>query len=234
MVNETNPMPPYRLHCDAARCVALVEGPGANRTGAAARAISVPLGRDVVAKMKAMLRVTDGNERSGRLRLHRGGGGRWRWEVLESGDGGGTADTVTLPHGGIVFHTHPNHCDRASQCYLEVPSEQDWRILAGDVAEGASLMHLVVTHSGVYELSPYDATRAALFKGKVTPEGIERRMRTFLRKMDKAAMEAAARGESAAEAVRGPTTRHAHEQGLRLGFVPWSLASKHAIKVLVE
>jgi len=140
---------------------------------------------------------------------------------------------VELPVGGVVFHTHPNACLEPEHCFLEVPSEADWRLLAEDASKGTAQCHVVVSRSGLYVMAPGDMERALLVRGQRTPQEVEAMFRTQLEQLDDVAVDMARKGRSPDAEVRRRAIKHARGRDYTLRFVPWGKAHALSLRVLL-
>ena len=78
-------------------------------------------------------------------------------------------DAVNIPHGIHEFHTHPNACT-PTECYSDMPSATDMRIITADFTQG-NVSHTVFSQLFTYVCSPGPSLKRDILN---TPNGRQR------------------------------------------------------------
>lgn len=74
-------------------------------------------------------------------------------QLKEASVGSAGQDSINLPHGELMWHTHPQGCehrDSKKKCGLGMPSSTDMEQIHKDAIEGNCQLHVVFAHDGTY------------------------------------------------------------------------------------
>lgn len=82
-------------------------------------------------------------------------------ELVIRNQTGGGKDRVSIPIGMYSFHTHPNRCLTETNCYMDVPSEDDMAMVLRDSSRNL-ISHVVFAHGGAYVITLQPFKRAEI------------------------------------------------------------------------